>query len=267
MEKFIIKLNDMVKHMFKNKIFLIHIVIAIIITTLGIMSDLNETQLAILILTIASSLRGSVNYSLASKKKKISSGAMLLFNALCASIIGYLIFIKINNISLELLYNKIYNSQTNILLLILIIAPIISIIAKIITKNGEPLYGGIISGHGAFVSTVLVLSLNYNFLIFIFLILPALSIILPRCMNLKNKILKEILYGSSITTAIIAIIISTSQKLNLILITAIALIFCLTILAQQGEKVHKKYEVCLGILTGTISTILILIMFQNFQIL
>ena len=258
LNKLILEVNRMIRNMFENKIFLLDIVIAIVAILLGMMSNLNHTHLAILILTIASSLRGSINFSLArDEEKKLALGTMLLFNALCAGAIGYILFIQAGSLSFTTLYNKINSSNISIYSLILIIPALISIIAKMITKNGEPLYGGIISGHTAFCVSVYLLSINQNIIFALLLPIPIITILSSRCSEYKCKIIPSLLITG------ISIGISVYLKANIILILAQLLFVPLLLGTKNGKKVHSKKEIFLGLLTGAITTILILFIFNR----
>ena len=256
--KFLKELNGMIRHMFENKIFLIHMIIAIITVTLGIMANLTTTQLVILVIAIAASLRTSIHYSLAEdEKRKLSLGAMMLFNAICALVIGYLLFIQASQINLITLYEKISNSYVNVCLLALIIPVTISISAKIILKSGEPLSGGIISGHATYCITVYLLSINQHKAFAFLLILPILTIIIPRYLLYKYKVWPPTL----VTAVCIAYLLLL--KANIIIILANIILGLLVFGSKDIKPVHKKREITYGIIIATISTILILFIFNR----
>ena len=261
LNKLIVEINGMIKHMFENKIFLLHIVIAVIVVVLGIMSNLNEISLAILILTIASSLRGSINYSLVKDdEKKLATGTMLLFNAVCAMIIGYILFIQVNHISLNILYNKICNSDTNVYLLALIVPTTISILTKIITRSGEPLYGGIISGHSAFCVTVYLISINQHIIFLLLLLIPIITIIKPRYSNRKCKI------APALIITILGILFLLYLRINIIIVLSHIMLIPLLIGTKNAQVVHKKREILYGIITGIVTTIFILLIFNRINV-
>jgi len=261
LDELIIEVNRMIRNMFESRIFLLHIITTLIALILGIMSNLSGAYLAILILTIASSLRASINFSLAKdKERRLAVGTMLLFNDLSAGAIGYILFIQADNLSFITLYNKINSSDINVYSLVLIIPAIISIVAKMITKNGEALCGGTISGHATFCISVYFLSINQNLFFLLLLPIPIITILSSRCSKCKCKIIPSIMLTG------ISVGLSVYLKANIILIVAQALLILLVLRTKNGKAVHSKKEIFLGLLTGAIVTIFILLIFKRINI-
>ncbi len=248
--------------MFQNKIFLLHIIMAIVVISLGIMSNLSGVHLSILILTIASSLRGSINYSLAKNDaRRIATGSLLLFNAFWAIIIGYILFVKVNHLSLHVLYQRIADSTVNVYLLVLVIPILISIVAKIISKTGEPLSGGMISGHAVFCISTYLLSANRSILFLFLLVIPIITILKSRCSENKCRLIP------ALTLMLFSISVAIYLKFNMVLIIAQLLFVPLIWGTKYSEPVHQKKEIYYGIITGAISTVIILFLFHRLTII
>ncbi len=253
------EVNSVIKNIFRDKIFLLCFTIAIIVILFSLLFELNKIEWLGVIFAVSMSMALALKYSYVQTErgdKKIVAGGRLLLQIVMAIIIGITIFYDKPMQDISYVYTRIHGNIGLLYLLCLVAPSIIAIAAKIIFQSGNPLYGGIVSGHAGFVTTMFFIN-SYSGAPLVLLILPSLSILVPRCIELKTLAVKwflKVAGGISMLTLCISTIVTRE---NFILVGLNFLMLALAILCQ-GKKVHKKREICLGIIAGTLCSIIIL---------
>lgn len=152
----------------------IHMVAALIVLSACFFYDLTKVELLIITLTITMvlvcemintsiecTIDATTNYyhPLAKIAKNVAAGAVLV-SAVNAVLVGYIIFSdRIVPFSLRVI-NKIRNSNSYMIFLVLVIVSLVTIIVKAVFGEGTPLKGGMPSGHSAIafsIATMIVL--------------------------------------------------------------------------------------------------------------
>lgn len=266
-DKMVEKINKIVEEAVKDKVLLLHIIIAIGIIFLGLVMNLAKIEFMILILVVSNSLRSSINFSLIKDpQKRIRKGAVLIFNAVFALIIGYILFCTDTKLSIPLLLERISYSKSHTYLLCLLLIPSLVILLKILLKKGRALTGGIISGHAAYCTTVLILTMDSlkeqtHPHLFLFLI-PAIALIITSRLESLFKLnfgLKILIGFFSVSSALIILIHSIIFNVPAMLILAQGILIFLTIKARSSKKVHRPQEIIWGVLIGSLSFFVLLL--------
>lgn len=255
--------NIVIDFMFKDKVFLSVSFLAIIVTTLGILCRLNETQQILLLIVIAISMILAMQYSYAHKQKKLESkriiGAELIFFTVIATIIGWKMFYNKTIQNPLYIYYQIKGNLDFVYLICIITPSLLTIIFKIISKNNHPLHGGIVSGHSAFAISLLFINLHANNIYWPLIILPIICILLPRCIN-AGTWYKFGLRPLSLVS--IALLIGTTiNKGSSIIIVGANILMLLLIVICRNKKVHKIKEILLGVLLGIVCSAIVLYIF------
>lgn len=141
----------------------IHMIAALVVLTACFFYNLSKIEFLIVLITITMvitaemvntavecAIDATTNYyhPLAKIAKNVAAGAVFV-TAITAIVVGYVIFWdKLMSISL-LFMNKIKNSNSYMIFIILVIVCIATIIVKAIFGEGTPLKGGMPSGHSA----------------------------------------------------------------------------------------------------------------------
>ncbi len=257
------EINSVIKFMLKNKIFLFCLTVAIIVIFLGFIYKLNRYEWIAVLLSISISMILAMEYadSHVEKKEKrmLTIGSALIFHTIITIIIGSIVFYDKTIKDQVYIYTIIHKSKDLVYLICLIIPALITIFAKIIFKKGEPLYGGIISGHSAFVSALFLINYRAG-TSYALLIVPSISILIPRCIDLARGLKTPI--KTLGTISMVLLLISTIKGQGGIVLISANLIMLILVLICQQKPVHKKIEICLGILVGTIFTLSMLYFFN-----
>ncbi|MDD3284915.1 MAG: hypothetical protein PHZ07_04950 [Patescibacteria group bacterium] len=256
------EINSVIKFMFNNKIFLTCLLIAIMVILFGFLFNLDKGEWNDILLTVSISMILSMNYSYAHKQKNVEKkrivGTELICFTIVAIIIGWGIFYDKTIQNPMYIYHKISSDLSIVYLMCLIVPVIISIFFKIVRKSGEPLYGGIISGHATFLSSLLFI--NFHNKANWPLVIPSiLYILFPRCMSLEHWYRNALRLISVISTAFLAFFVIIGKH-NIVLIWA-DIFMLILLLISQGKKVHRKREVILGFVIGVICSITIIFIF------
>lgn len=141
----------------------IHICASILVLIACFFFDISKIEFLILVLTICSVIAAEIfntaieavvdmttNYyhPLAKVAKNAAAGGVLI-HAIGAVIVGYIIFgEKLSDISYTMI-DKVRNSDSYAVLIVLAIVCLVTVIAKAIFGEGTPLKGGMPSGHSA----------------------------------------------------------------------------------------------------------------------
>lgn len=141
----------------------IHICASILVLIACFFFDISKIEFLILVLTICSVIAAEIfntaieavvdmttNYyhPLAKVAKNAAAGGVLV-HAIGAVIVGYIIFgEKLSDISYTMI-DKVRNSDSYAVLIVLAIVCLVTVIAKAIFGEGTPLKGGMPSGHSA----------------------------------------------------------------------------------------------------------------------
>ena len=155
----------------------IHFVMALVALILSVIFDISKIELLILLLTISlviiteiinTAIETVVDlytreyHPLARIAKNVAAGAVL-FAALNAVVVGYIIFLdELNPLTLYL-FNRLSSSPIHLTFVSFILTILVVIIVKIWKGAGTPLRGGMPSGHSALafsVATVIALISN-----------------------------------------------------------------------------------------------------------
>lgn len=256
------EVNSVIKFMFNNKVFLTISLIAIVVILFGLLFNLDKGEWIDILITISISMILAMNYSYAHKQENVDKkrivGTELIFFTIVAIAIGLMIFYDKTIQNPMYIYYRIKGNLSIVYLMCLIVPVIISIFFKIVRKSGEPLYGGIISGHASFVASLLFINIH-NKADWLFLIIPIVYVLLPRCINLRCWY-KNGLRLISIISAILLIIFVIAGKYNKILIWTDVFMLIL-LLISQGQKVHRKREIIIGFVIGVICSMTIIYVF------
>lgn len=141
----------------------IELVATLIVLTICFFTDLSKIEFLIILVTITMvifaemvntaiectvDMAANYYHPLAKIAKNVAAGAVLV-TAINSIIVGYVVFAeKLKPISFSII-NKIKNSNSYVIFVILIIVCIATLIAKAIFGEGTPLRGGMPSGHSA----------------------------------------------------------------------------------------------------------------------
>jgi len=257
--KVIMETNLVIKHALKDKIFLACSVFAVVVVLFSLLCKLNKLEWVGILLTISISMTRALEYSYAHKSgkdnRKLIIGSELLFQTIIAMIIGVIIFYDKTIQDPNYIIHRISGNENLIFAICLITATTITVFAKIIWNSGEPLHGGIISGHSAFVASLFIINTHAN-LPSLILILPAIAILIPRCIQIKKslKILMKIIGGFCM---LYLCIITINREEGIVLIVANITMLALVIMCQ-GKPVHCKKEMLNGLAIGFICSALII---------
>lgn len=272
LNKFIDEMNSVIKELFRNKVFLLYIIVAITILILGSIVDLENGKFIDLVIAVTISLCAAINYYFAYKSgdsdKKMKAGLMLFIVGITSMFIGYLIFYRTGILSPKILYNKIANSSSHIYLLCITATPIVVVLMKIVLKSGKALTGGIVSGHAAYATSVLIITADalspFHFFISFLLIPSLLVIIISRC-----KYASHLGYRAILSVSVIASILNLtviyhciSQKAPAILILSQIILIALVLRTIKAKPTHREREIFLGIAIGLLIPMLIIAIFH-----
>ncbi|HNZ86542.1 MAG TPA: hypothetical protein PLD95_02895 [bacterium] len=256
------EVNSVVKYALKDKIFLLCSLTAVIVLLLGLLCWLNKLEWAIVLLTISISMSKALSYAYARSndqvEKKLVTGTELMLCTVIAVIIGVLVFYDKTIQNPLYIYNRIYGKEGIVYVVCIIVPILIAIFSKIIINSGEPLYGGIVSVHSAFTISLFFIN-SHNATTFFLLIIPAISILLPRCISTNTWLKTSLKISGTLSMATLCILTILSKR-NIVLILANFLMLLLVVLCQ-GKPVHKKMEIFFGILVGAICSTIILSIF------
>ncbi len=146
----------------------IHFGLALLALLLGIVLDISKVELLILFFTISlviiseminTAVEAVVDmytrkyHPLAKIAKNVAAGAVL-FSAINALIVGYLIFVDDLTPFTLILFNRIRHSPTHLTFICLVVNIFLVIIGKSWKGKGTPLKGGMPSGHSAIAFTL-----------------------------------------------------------------------------------------------------------------
>lgn len=257
--KIIEEVNSVIKFVFNNKIFLLCSLIAMVVVLFGLLFNLGKGEWNDVLLTISISMILAMNYSYAHKcgnvEKKSIVGAELIFFTIIAIVVGLNVFYDKTVQNPMYVYHKIKGNLSVIYLMCLIVPVVVTIVVKIIRKSGQPLYGGIISGHAAFATALFFINFH-NKPYWPLVILPIVYILLPRCIKL-GRWYKTSLCPFSISSVVLLILFTIIGRHNWVLIWANVFILILMLICQGG-KVHRVKEIFFGIILGIICSLVIL---------
>jgi|GEM_PF-4272063 hypothetical protein len=194
-------------------------------------------------------------------KERKSIGELLYqtdpyIKSVCKNPIFIILFLSITA-GLYFFHRNIANSEFLMYLVALYFPPISIWIIKALTNMGNSWRGGIVSGHSAYVITVLILTvttLGNKPLAVFFPFLPAVFVIQNRTTkNNPNLAIKGLIMG--FVFQLITIIFLLIQRENWILIVANIVSLLLVIEAYSVNDVHLEEETIFGIILGVFSTL------------
>ena len=194
----------------------IHFLFGAIIVILSFVLDINEMELLILLLTTSAVIVAELFNTAVEKVcdlitedyhqqikliKDISAGAVLV-TAINAVIVGYIIFSRELNLTLNLLF-KIRDNIMHITFISLAVVVIIVTVFKLYFRKGTPLKGGMPSGHTAtaFCLLTIIIAITNNVLILGLSLVLALLVAQSRLESGIHKF-TEVFWGAVVGLAI-----------------------------------------------------------------
>lgn len=258
MDKIIEEANLIIKHALKDKTLLAISMFAVVVVLFSLLFKLNKLEWVGVLITVSISMTRALEYSHihnGEQEKKMIMGSEMFFQTVVAIIIGIVIFYDKTIQNPHYILDRISGNKNLIFAICLTAPAVITIFSKIIWSSGEPLYGGIISGHAAFVSALLMINIRAETQ-YLWLIIPIISVLMPRCMQTKRWIKKLLKISGGISMLFVCIKTIIDGN-GIVLITANILMFALVLLCQ-GRPVHRKKEISFGMILGMMCSALIM---------